>query len=74
MTEKTFIVLFVCVTIICIVSILADCYKTALKTKDEKKIVELKGFEAQEKPPHSGSSVMRRSGVEVGSKEWMEDK
>lgn len=78
MTEKTFIVLFICVTVIFVASILADCYKTALKTK-EKRRASLESFEPigiqmpEKKPPRSGSSLMRRGETEVGSKEWMKN-
>lgn len=36
MTERTWILLIICITVICLTSIAADCYKAAKKTEIER--------------------------------------
>lgn len=50
MTERTWILLIICVTVICLASIVADCYKAERQSREEKRRI---GWRPT--PPHKGS-------------------
>ncbi len=76
MTEETWALLIICVTIIFLTAIIADCIKS-VKGKEENTMVKLDPALWSHdipcpptKPPKKDAAVR---GVLVGSKEWMED-
>lgn len=50
MTERTWVLLIICVTVICLASIAADCYKARKQSQEEKRE---RGWRPA--PPHKGS-------------------
>lgn len=52
MTEKTWVLLIICVTIICLASIAADCYKACKQNWEQKRE---RGRRPVTPPPHKGT-------------------
>lgn len=53
MTEKTWVLLIICVTVISLASIVADCYKAEKRIQEENRE---KRWRPVPPPPHKGST------------------